>query len=66
MLVQFGRTACNLTQARCEEFLNRVEVGMNRAMAELSDYRNSHPAFEAVGERMAAAWALGLNRSIVA
>lgn len=66
MLVQFGRTACNLTQARCEELLNRVEVGMNRAIAELSEYRNSHPAFEPVGEKMVAAWALGLNRSIVA
>ncbi|AYN15621.1 phosphatidylinositol kinase [Pseudomonas monteilii] len=66
MLVQFGRTACNLTQSRCDELLNKVEVGINRAMAELSDYRNSHPAFERIGEKMAAAWAQGMNRSIVA
>ena len=66
MLVQFARTACNLTQSRCDELLNRVEVGINRAMAELSDYRNSHSAFERIGEKMAAAWAQGMNRSIVA
>ncbi len=64
MLVQFGRSACNLSEARCNELLANVHRGMNRAMAELSDYRETHPAFEAVGEKMAAAWATGLARSI--
>ncbi|MGR2709122.1 type II toxin-antitoxin system HipA family toxin [Pseudomonas sp. ArH3a] len=64
MLVQFGRSACNLTEARCTELLHRVHSGMNRAMVELSDYGSTHPAFEAVGEKMLAAWAAGLARSI--
>ncbi|NQD74440.1 type II toxin-antitoxin system HipA family toxin [Pseudomonas sp. CM27] len=64
MLVQFGRTACNLTEARCNELLARVATGMKRAMGELSDYRISHPQFDEVGAKMAAAWASGLARSI--
>ncbi|OAE13742.1 phosphatidylinositol kinase [Pseudomonas simiae] len=64
MLVQFGRSACNLTEARCNELLHRVYSGMNRAMVELSDYGSTHPEFEAVGEKMLAAWAAGLARSI--
>jgi len=64
MLVQFGRTACNLTEARCNKLLARVATGMNRAMGELSDYRISHPQFDEVGAKMAAAWASGLARSI--
>lgn len=64
MLVQFGRSACNLTEARCNELLNRVHAGMNRALAELSEYRRSHPEFEVVGAKMEAAWAAGLARSI--
>ncbi|MFJ4453004.1 type II toxin-antitoxin system HipA family toxin [Pseudomonas sp. NPDC089392] len=65
LLVQFGRTACNLTEARCNELLGRVQAGMTQAMAEMSDYRRSHPAFDEVGTKMAAAWAAGLARSIV-
>ena len=65
LLVQFGRTACNLTEARCNELLGRVQAGMTLAMAEMSDYRRSHPAFDEVGAKMAAAWAVGLARSIV-
>jgi serine/threonine-protein kinase HipA len=38
---------------------------MNRAMAELEDYRRSHSEFEAVGEKMVAAWGAGLARSIL-
>lgn len=65
MLVQFGRSACSLTEARCNELLARVQAGMSRAMDELAEYRSTHPEFEAVGEKMAAAWATGLARSIV-
>jgi serine/threonine-protein kinase HipA len=64
MLVQFGRTSCSLTEARCNELLGRVHNGMSRAMAELSDYRSTNPEFEVVGEKMTAAWATGLARSI--
>ncbi|MGY2373949.1 type II toxin-antitoxin system HipA family toxin [Pseudomonas sp. SDO524_S393] len=65
MLVQFGRSACGLSEARCNELLVRVRDGMSRALSELSEYRNTHPAFDAVGEKMVGAWAAGLARSIV-
>jgi serine/threonine-protein kinase HipA len=65
MLVQFGRTSCNLSEARCNELLARVQDGMTQAMAELSSYRSAHPEFEAVGGKMLAAWSAGLAKSIV-
>lgn len=64
MLVQFGRSSCSLSEARCNELLGRVHDGMRRGMAELVEYRSSHPEFEVVGERMVAAWEAGLARSI--
>ncbi|MBW1247054.1 type II toxin-antitoxin system HipA family toxin [Pseudomonas tolaasii] len=64
MLVQFGRSSCSLTEARCNELLARVQSGMTRAMAELSEYRSTHPEFELIGEKMTAAWAAGLAKSI--
>jgi serine/threonine-protein kinase HipA len=64
MLVQFARSACGLTEARCGELLRRIQSGMSRAMVEMEAYRRDHPEFDAVGQRMAAAWAAGLNRSI--
>ncbi|SDP14451.1 serine/threonine-protein kinase HipA [Pseudomonas extremorientalis] len=64
MLVQFGRSSCGLSEARCNELLARVQDGMAQAMAELSEYQSTHPEFAAVGEKMAAAWAAGLAKSI--
>lgn len=64
MLVQFGRSSCNLSEARCNELLGRVYDGMHRGMAELVDYRSSHPEFDVVGDKMIAAWEAGLARSI--
>ncbi|OPA98308.1 phosphatidylinositol kinase [Pseudomonas fluorescens] len=64
MLVQFGRSSCGLTEARCNELLARVQSGMTRAMAELSEYRSTHPDFELIGEKMTTAWAAGLAKSI--
>ncbi|MEB0107852.1 type II toxin-antitoxin system HipA family toxin [Pseudomonas sp. MH9.3] len=64
MLVQFGRSSCGLTESRCNQLLARVHDGMTRAMSELSEYRRTHPEFEVVGERMSAAWAAGLAKSI--
>jgi serine/threonine-protein kinase HipA len=59
MLVQFGRSSCNLSEARCNKLLGRVHDGMRRGMAELADYQSSHPAFEVVGDKMVAAWEAG-------
>lgn len=64
MLVQFARSACNLTEARCNELLAKVGAGMKQGMAELSEYRVTHPEFDAIGEKMIAAWTAGLARSI--
>lgn len=64
LLAQFGRSSCNLTEARCNELLARVHGGMSRALQELSEYQSTHSAFESVGEKMKAAWAAGLARSI--
>ena len=64
MLVQFGRSSCNLTESRCNELLSRVHIGMRRALVELSNYRITHPEFEVVGAKMSEAWATGLARSI--
>jgi hypothetical protein len=33
-------------------------------VAELSKYRSTHPEFEVIGEKMTAAWAAGLAKSI--
>lgn len=66
LLVQFARSSCGLTEARCNELLANVHAGMQRALQELSDYRRTHPEFAEVGEKMTAAWAAGLKRSIVA
>ena len=64
MLVQFGRSSCGLSEARCNELLARVQEGMTHAMAELSAYQSTHPEFAVVGEKMTAAWTAGLARSI--
>lgn len=64
MLVQFGRSSCSLSEARCNELLARVQEGMTHAMAELSAYQSTHPEFAVVGEKMTAAWTAGLARSI--
>lgn len=64
MLVQFGRSSCGLTEARCNELLGKVHDGMRHAMRELAEYRSTHPEFEVVGEKMIAAWEAGLARSI--
>jgi serine/threonine-protein kinase HipA len=37
---------------------------MNRARTELLDYRSTHPEFEVVGRKMAAAWSAGLAKRI--
>lgn len=66
MLVQFGRSSCGLSEARCNGLLARVQYGMSCAMKELSDYRGGNPEFERVGEKMTAAWTAGLARSIAA
>ncbi|MCF4995438.1 type II toxin-antitoxin system HipA family toxin [Pseudomonas syringae] len=65
MLMRFGRTACNLTEGRCNELLEQVVHGMHEAMGEMAEYSKSHPAFAEVGAAMSEQWGIGMERSLV-
>ncbi|MFJ2485135.1 type II toxin-antitoxin system HipA family toxin [Pseudomonas sp. NPDC087639] len=65
MLMRFGRTACNLTEARCNELLQQVADGMRVAMDEMSEYSVTHPAFANVGTAMVEQWSSGMERSLI-
>lgn len=64
MLMRFGRTACNLTEARCNQLLQQVANGMQVAMGEMAEYGASHPAFAAMGAAMIEQWSSGMERSL--
>lgn len=65
MLMRFGRSACNLTEGRCNELLQQVAHGMDVAMGEMTDYIKAHRAFAEVGEAMLEQWTSGIERSLV-
>ncbi|EJZ55925.1 HipA [Pseudomonas fluorescens R124] len=65
MLVRFGRTACNLTEARCSELLQQVAHGMQMAIEEMARHSRQHPEFAEVGEAMIEQWTSGLQRSLI-
>lgn len=65
MLMRFGRSACNLTEGRCNELLRQVAHGMDVAMGEMTDYIKAHRAFAEVGEAMLEQWTSGIERSLV-
>lgn len=65
MLVRFGRTACNLTEARCNELLQQVAHGMQMAIEEMARHSRQHPEFAEVGEAMIEQWTSGLQRSLI-
>ncbi|QAX82709.1 type II toxin-antitoxin system HipA family toxin [Pseudomonas sp. DTU12.3] len=64
MLVRFGRTVCNLTEARCSELLLQVANGMLVAMGEMAEYSATHPAFAEMGAAMIEQWSSGMERSL--
>ncbi|MDT3313036.1 type II toxin-antitoxin system HipA family toxin [Pseudomonas sp. rhizo66] len=64
MLVRFGRTACNLTEARCNELLQQVANGMQITMGEMAEYSAGHPAFAEMGAAMIEQWLSGMARSL--
>ena len=64
MLMRFGRTACNLTEARCNELLQQVTNGMQVAMREIAEYSTRHPAFAEMGAAMIEQWSSGMERSL--
>jgi serine/threonine-protein kinase HipA len=65
MLMRFGRSACNLTEGRCNELLQQVVHGMDVAMGEMTDYIKAQSAFAEVGEAMLEQWRSGIERSLV-
>lgn len=65
MLVRFGRTACNLTEARCNELLQQVANGMQVTMGEMAEYSAGHPAFAEMGAAMIEQWLAGMARSLI-
>ncbi|MFJ4193000.1 type II toxin-antitoxin system HipA family toxin [Pseudomonas sp. NPDC089534] len=65
MLVRFGRTACNLTEGRCNELLQQVADGIQVAMSEMAGHCRSHPAFAETGAAMADQWRAGMERSLI-
>jgi serine/threonine-protein kinase HipA len=65
MLMRFGRSACNLTEGRCNELLQQVDHGIDVAMAEMADYIKVSSVFAEVGETMMEQWKSGVARSLV-
>ena len=65
MLMRFGRSACNLTEGRCNELLQQVAHGMDVAMAEMADYIKGNRRLCQVGEAMMEQWKSGIARSLV-
>ncbi|WP_323150577.1 type II toxin-antitoxin system HipA family toxin [Pseudomonas glycinae] len=63
-LMRFGRTACNLTEGRCNELLQQVVHGMQTAMAEMLEHCRTHQAFAEVGTAMIEQWESGIERSL--
>ncbi|MET0775171.1 type II toxin-antitoxin system HipA family toxin [Pseudomonas sp. SW-3] len=65
MLMRFGRSACNLTEGRCNELLQQVAHGMDVAMGEMALYIRANSGFAEVGEAMMDQWRSGVARSLV-
>jgi len=63
-LIRFGRTACNLTEGRCNELLQQVVHGMQTAMAEMLEHCRTHQSFAEVGTAMIEQWESGIERSL--
>ena len=59
-LVTFGRRFCGLTERRVSQLLDWVVHGMESTLADIADYRDGHPEFTGVGERMLAVWREGM------
>ncbi|MHC8369646.1 type II toxin-antitoxin system HipA family toxin [Pseudomonas sp. MDT1-85] len=65
MLMRFGRSACNLTEGRCNELLQQVAHGMDVAMGEMAHYIRANSGFAEVGDAMMDQWKSGQARSLV-
>ncbi|VVM78486.1 hypothetical protein PS659_02220 [Pseudomonas fluorescens] len=65
MLMRFGRSACNLTEGRCNELLQQVIHGMAVAMDEMGPYIKANSAFAEIGGAMLEQWSEGMARSLV-
>jgi serine/threonine-protein kinase HipA len=64
-LAAFGRSACGLSAARVKRVLERVCEGVNAAQRDMRHYAKDHRDFAPAAERLSAAMARGLKRSIL-
>ncbi|WP_130908228.1 type II toxin-antitoxin system HipA family toxin [Pseudomonas sp. Sample_16] len=65
MLMRFGRSACNLTEGRCNELLQQVGHGMEVAMDEMVQHIKANGSFARIGAQMLEQWQAGIARSLV-
>lgn len=61
-LVDFGRRACGLSEAKCREILERVAQGVGRAVDEIHQYMKKRQDFAPAGEALVRAFERGLAR----
>ncbi|MGH8217136.1 MAG: type II toxin-antitoxin system HipA family toxin [Steroidobacteraceae bacterium] len=64
-LTAFGRRGCGLPGAKVREILDRVEFGVSEARTSIRQFARQHRDFARAGEYLLAAFARGLERSIV-
>ncbi len=63
-LMTLGRRACGLSKASVDAALAAVQMGVERAVAEIRDYIGTNPDFATAGNSLIAAFRRGLARSI--
>lgn len=61
MLEKFALTHLGLTAGMARQIREEVADAVNSTMGMLSEYKKDHPEFRSVGEKMLAAWELGLS-----
>lgn len=65
LLLEFGRSSCQISEGRCLDLMEQVAEGISKARGELVEYLRDHASFEVVGTRMLSEWERGIQRSLV-
>jgi serine/threonine-protein kinase HipA len=63
-LRRFGETRMIGTPARVRDILARIADAMAETMGDIRAYRNEHPEFAEIGERMMLVWEEGIRESL--
>ncbi|MGE8355545.1 MAG: type II toxin-antitoxin system HipA family toxin, partial [Microvirgula sp.] len=64
VLLRFAQVHCGIEPRRAAEMLEQTAQAVLDTLPALDRHAVEHPAFRPVGERMKAAWAAGLDRSL--